>query len=48
MAHDHTPVEVDPAQIERAEHGWEVFTKYGKYFTLHVIALLILMAIFLI
>ena len=48
MAHDHTPVEVDPAQVARAEHGWEAFTKYGKYFTLHVIALLILMAIFLI
>ncbi len=47
MAHDHIPAEVDPSQIERAEHGWEAFTKYGKWFVLHVIALLVLMAIFL-
>lgn len=48
MAHDHTPVEIDASQIERAEHGWEAFTQYGKWFTLSVIAILILMAIFLI
>ncbi len=48
MAHDHTPVEIDTSQIERAEQGWEAFTKYGKWFIAHVIVLMILMAIFLI
>lgn len=48
MDHDHTPVEIDTAQIDRAEHGWETFTEYGKWFTVCVIAILVLMAIFLI
>ena len=48
MAQNHTPAPVDSAQIARAEDGWHSFVKYGKWFTLHVIALLVLMAIFLI
>ena len=47
MSHDSSPVAVDPEAVIRAEHGWEVFTKYGKWVALHVIAILILMAIFL-
>lgn len=48
MGHDHSPVEIEQAQIDRAEYGWHAFTKYGKWFTLHVIAILVLMALFLI
>ncbi len=48
MSHDHhPPVEVDPAAIIRSEQGWQVFTKYGKYGTVAVITVLVLMAIFL-
>lgn len=47
MAHDHTPVSVDQEAVQRAEQGWDAFTKYGKWFTLHVIAIVVLMAIFL-
>lgn len=47
MSHEHVPVSVDPEAVQRAEHGWEAFTKYGKWGALHVIAILILMAIFL-
>ena len=47
MSHDHNPVELDQSQIQRAEHGWEAFTKYGKWGTVHVVVLLILMAVFL-
>lgn len=48
MGHDHIPVEIEAAQIERSEQGWNSFVKYGKWFTLHVIAIVVLMAIFLI
>jgi len=48
MSQDHSPAPIDTAQIERAEEGWHAFVKYGKWMTLHVIAILILMAIFLV
>ena len=48
MAHDHPPVEIDPAQIQRAEAGWHIFTQYGKFLVAAVFIILAAMAIFLI
>lgn len=43
----HSTVPVDPHELQRAHVGWVNFTKFAKYGVLHIIALLILMAIFL-
>jgi phosphoribosylglycinamide formyltransferase 1 len=41
------PSILEPAQIARAETGWEAFVKYGKWFTLCVIGLLVLLSFIL-
>jgi len=43
----HAPAPVDPQELHRAQTGWVNFTKFATVGILHVIALLILMAIFL-
>jgi hypothetical protein len=39
--------DVNPHELARAQAGWSSFTKTTKYATLGVIAILVLMAIFL-
>jgi hypothetical protein len=45
--HAHPAPDVNPQELSRSIHGWANFTKFAKYAILHIIALLILMAIFL-
>ncbi|MDB5491443.1 MAG: hypothetical protein JWO78_1292 [Micavibrio sp.] len=45
--HGHPPTDVNPQELSRAIHGWANFGKFATYGVLHVIALLVLMAIFL-
>lgn len=48
MDHHHSqPVPVDPQELERARAMWKNFTSVFKFHIYGIIALLILMAIFL-
>ncbi len=38
---DHTPVEADPQQIQRAQQMWHNFTVAGKFFIGLVIVVLV-------
>ncbi len=46
--HGHTAApEVSPQELARAVHGWGNFSKFAFYAVLHLIAPLVLMAVFL-
>lgn len=47
MANASTPVKPDPKQVENAKRSWLAFTRATKYSVIVVVAVLILMAIFL-
>lgn len=42
---EHTPVEVDQQELERAQDMWDGFTKIGKYTTIATCACVALLAI---
>lgn len=44
---NHAQGPVDSDAIAKAEYGWKEFTKFSKYTIIGVVAVLILMAIFL-
>lgn len=45
---DHTPVEADPQQIQRAQEMWHNFVRGGKIFVaVNVAALVVLALIFI-
>jgi hypothetical protein len=46
-SHEHQPVDVDPQALEHARGMWAGFTTMTKYGVIAVIAVLILMAVFL-
>lgn len=49
MANHHSePVAVDPAQLAHANALWHNFVKMGKWFVLHVVIILALLAFFFI
>jgi hypothetical protein len=45
MANHHTPVDVDPKELERAAQMWNAFVQGGKYVTIATIAVLLFLAL---
>jgi len=46
-AHDHAPVEVDPAALQHARYVWSGFTSLIKYGLAAIVVVLLGMAVFL-
>lgn len=48
MAQSHSPAPIDPDSVKHAEATWRNFMTVTKWFVIHMIAVLVLMAIFLV